>query len=87
MDKSDQKVLEKLAVILAEQQGISSPVSAGQRLCRDLGVCGGDFQDFMSAAWEANGLPNSGGVELGIPEDAITLADVVKIIGAARLRS
>jgi hypothetical protein len=84
MNVNNQHIFQCLVEILVKQQGISILIEPDHRICYDLGVCDGDFQDFMMAAWEAYDLPRDGVIYIDIPESEITLANVAELISKAR---
>lgn len=79
-----EEAVSKLAALLAIQQGLTRPIMADHRICRDLGVCGGDFQEFMASVWRTYDLPPEGQVQLDIPEATITVDDVAALVAQAR---
>lgn len=76
----DYTLIMRLTNLLVEQQALSKVPSPDQRICADLGVCGGDFQNYMSAVWAELGLPSAGQVAFKVSEAAITLADVAALV-------
>lgn len=75
-------LMTRLINLLMEQQALSTTPSSQHRICGDLGVCGGDFQDFMEAVWAEFQLPHERPVTLDVAESAITLADIAALIHA-----
>jgi hypothetical protein len=80
----DEEVLAQVAALLAEQQGLSFQITETHGICCDLGVCGGDFQDFMDAVWRKFDLPREEVVYLGAPEQKITVGDVAMLVIKAK---
>lgn len=75
-----EEVMSAISTILVEQQGIRGDIAEDQRICRDLGVCDGDFQEFMNAIWERFNLKADGSINITIPENEISVRDIVHII-------
>ena len=76
----DDMLMTRLTNMLVEQQALSVIPSPQHRICGDLGVCGGDFQDFMTAVWTEFELGGKRPVSLDVAEQAITLADVASFV-------
>jgi hypothetical protein len=76
-------LIAKLADILRQQQGITKPISGDSRICGDLGVCEGDFQDYMEEVWRVFQLRDDEVVNLDVPEGSITLSDVARWVESA----
>lgn len=79
---NENMLMTRLINLLVEQQALSTIPSPQHRICGDLGVCGGDFQEFMEAVWMEFKLPHERPVNLDVAESAITLADIAALIRA-----
>lgn len=42
---------EEICEIIRLEQGFTRPVTANARICSDLGVCDGDFEDLLESLW------------------------------------
>jgi len=73
-------LMMRLINLLVDQQALSAIPSPQHRICGDLGVCGGDFQDFMTAVWDEFNLGGERPVSLDVPERAITLENVASLV-------
>lgn len=77
-------LISRLIDILRQQQGITKRITGDSRICGDLGVCDGDFQDYLEEVWRKFQLRGNEVVNLDVPESSATLTDVARWVEDAR---